>query len=120
MTLIEQGIARLLIKITEDSKQITYSNFHRSRNFANPEEKVQAETFLKLVIDYGYKPERIKMYEPVKMGSDTKAADIIVFNDDACEEPHILVECKKQDVTEQEFQQAIDQAYSYAYALPNA
>lgn len=119
MSLLQEGILKRLITISDDEKQITYKNYHRSRNFGYPEEKVQAETFLKLVINYGYKPERIKLYEPVKMGSDTKEADIIVYNDDACEEPHILVECKKQDVSEQEFQQAIEQAYSYAYALPN-
>lgn len=119
MSLLQEGILKQLIKISEDEKQIFYKNYYRSRNFSYPEEKVQAETFLKLIINYGYKPERIKLYEPVKMGSDTREADIIVYNDDACEEPHILVECKKQDVSEQEFQQAIEQAYSYAYALPN-
>lgn len=119
MSLLQQGILKKLITISDDEKQITYKIYHRARNFAYPEEKVQAETFLKLVLNYGYKPERIRLYEPVKMGSDTKEADIIVYNDDACVEPHILVECKKQDVSEQEFQQAIEQAYSYAYALPN-
>ena len=53
------------------------------------------------------------------MGVDTKEADIVVYNDDELQEPHILVECKKEDISEQEFNQAIEQAYSYAYALPN-
>lgn len=119
MSLLQEGILKQLIKISDDEKQISYKNYYRSRNFSYPEEKVQAETFLKLIINYGYKSERIKSYEPVKMSSDTREADIIVYNDDTCEEPHILVECKKQDVSEQEFQQPIEQAYSYAYALPN-
>ncbi len=119
MSLLQLGIDKGLITITDEGKSIKYSNYHRPRNFGNPEEKVQAETFLKLVLEYGYKPERIKPYESVKMGSETKEADLIVYNDDDCKEPHILVECKKQEVSEQEFQQAIEQAYSYAYALPN-
>ena len=119
MNLIEQGIFHNLITISEDEKQITYSNFHRPRNYGNPEEKVQAETFVKLVLQYGYSADRIKMYETVTMGSDKKEADIIVYNDDDCKQPHILVECKKDGVSEQEFLQAIEQAYSYAYALPN-
>lgn len=119
MSLLQEGIEKGLITITDEGKSIKYSNYHRPRNFGNPEEKVQAETFLKLVLKYGYKAERIKPYESVKMGSDTKEADLIVYNDDECKEPHILVECKKQEVSEQEFQQAIEQAYSYAYALPN-
>ncbi len=119
MNLIEQGIFHNLLTIGEDNKQITYCNFHRPRNYNNPEEKVQAETFVKLVLQYGYSSTKIKMYETVTMGSEKREADIIVYNDDNCIQPHILVECKKDTVSEQEFLQAIEQAYSYAYALPN-
>jgi type I restriction-modification system DNA methylase subunit len=50
------------------------------------------------------------------MGSETKEADIAVYSDDECEETYILVECKKEDITDQEFNKAVDQAYSYAVA----
>lgn len=118
-TIIEQGIKKELIRFSEDEKQITYVHQNKKRSYTNPEELVQAETFLKLVLNYGYKPERIQQFVSVKMGSDSREADIVVYNDDACTEPHILVECKKQEVSEQEFLQAIEQAYSYAYAMPN-
>ena len=62
--------------------------------------------------------ERIKQFVPVTMGSETKEADIVVFEDNMCLSPHILVECKRQEVSEAEYQQAIEQAYSYAFALP--
>lgn len=75
--------------------------------------------FLQLVIDYNYPERQIKQFEPVTMGSEVKEADIVVFEDEVCVKPLILVECKKQDVSEAEFQQAINQAYSYAFALPN-
>lgn len=117
--LIKDAIKRKLIKISEDEKQITYIHQNKTRNYQNPEEKVQCEAYCRLVLQYNYKPLRIRMYEPVKMGSETKEADIIVYNDDECLQPHILVECKREEVSEQEFQQAIEQAYSYAYALPN-
>jgi type I restriction enzyme M protein len=120
MSLINRGIRKKLIQISEDGKQITYLRQRkRPRTSTNPEEIVQVETYLKLIFDYNYKPERIKLYELVKMGSGSKEADIIVYNDDECTEPYIVVECKKQEVSEAEFQQAIEQAYSYAYALPN-
>lgn len=119
MSTIEKGILKKLILLSEDEKQITYIHQNKKRNFTNPEEKVQAETYLKLIFKYKYKPERIKLYEPVKMGSETKEADIVIYNDDDCEIPHILIECKRSEVSEPEFQQAIEQAYSYAYALPN-
>jgi len=117
--IIQEGIKRGLISISEDEKTIKYIHQNKSRNFANPEEKVQAEAFVLLVIQYNYKPERIKMFVPVKMGVETKEADIVVYNDDECTEPHILVECKKADISDLEFEQAIKQAYSYAYAMPN-
>lgn len=119
MSLLQEGIDRGLITISDDKRQIKYCNHSKPRLFTNPEEKFQAETFIKLVINYGYKAERIKQYLQVKMGSDSREADMIVYSDDECLQPHILVECKKQEVSEQEFLQAIEQAYSYAYALPN-
>ncbi|MGI4751270.1 MAG: restriction endonuclease subunit M [Janthinobacterium lividum] len=122
MTLIEEGIKRNLISVVEidnEIKQILYLNQNRKRNYINPEEKVQVDAYLTLVINYGYDPKRILQFVNVKMGSDSREADIIVYNDDACTQPHILVECKKQEVSEQEFLQAVEQAYSYAYALPN-
>ena len=117
--IIQEGIRKGLISISEDEKTITYIQQNKSRNFANPEEKVQAEAFILLVTQYNYKPKRIKMFVPVKMGVETKEADIVVYNDDECTEPHILVECKKADISDLEFEQAIKQAYSYAYAMPN-
>ena len=98
MNLIQEGIKRGLISISEDEKTIKYIHQNKSRNFINPEEKVQAEAFVLLVIQYNYKPERIKMFVPVKMGVETKEADIVVYNDDECTKPHILVECKKADI----------------------
>ncbi len=119
INLIEQGIKKGLIKFDEDRNFITYIHQNKKRNFTTSEEKVQANAFLTLILNYNYPVERIRSFVSVKMGSETKEADIIVYNDNACEQPHILVECKKQEVSEQEFLQAVEQAYSYAYALPN-
>ncbi|GJH40883.1 restriction endonuclease subunit M [Capnocytophaga sp. HP1101] len=119
MKIIQEGVKRGLISISEDEKTIKYIHQNKSRNFTNPEEKVQAEAFILLVTQYNYKPERIKMFVPVKMGVETKEADIVVYNDDECTEPHILVECKKPDITDPAFNEAVNQAYSYTYAMPN-
>ena len=116
MNLIELGIEKGIIKFDEDRNFITYIHQNKKRNYNNPEEKVQAETFLNLVLIYGYSEKRIKQFVPVQMGSETKEADIIVYNDDDCHSTHILVECKKEDLTDQQFNIAVDQAYSYAVA----
>ena len=116
MNLFETGIEQGLIKFDDDRNFITYIRQNKKRNYNNPEEKVQAETFLTLVLIYGYPEKRIKQFVSVQMGSETKEADLIVYNDDKHEETLILVECKKEDLTDQQFNIAVDQAYSYAVA----
>lgn len=115
---IKIGLERGLVSFNEDMSRITYLFQNKERNYNNPEEKVQAETFLRLIIDYNYPVVRIRQFVPVQMGQDVKEADIIVYEDDMCMSPHILVECKRQEVSEAEYQRAIEQAYSYAFALP--
>ena len=116
---IQLGIDKGLISFNEDKSRITYTYQKKERNYNNPEEKVQAETFLRLILDYNYPESRIRQFVPVTMGREIKEADIVVYADEMCMQPHILVECKRQDVSEAEYQQAIEQAYSYAFALPS-
>ncbi len=114
--IILNGQKSNLIKISEDLSTITYVNQNISRNYNNPEEKIQAETFCELILKYNYPVEQVKQYVKVTVGSDVKEADIIVYNDSECKKPYIIVECKKETITEQEFKQAVRQAYSYAFA----
>lgn len=116
---IQLGLDMGLISFNEDKSRITYMYQKKERNYNNPEEKVQAETFLRLILDYNYPESRIRQFVPVTMGREIKEADIVVYADEMCMRPHILVECKRQDVSEAEYQQAIEQAYSYAFALPS-
>ena len=116
MNLIETGIEKGLIKFDEDKNFITYIFQNKKRNYKNPEEKVQAETFLTLILIYGYSEKRIKQFVSVQMGVETKEADIIVYSDDKQEETHIVVECKKEDITDQQFNIAVNQAFGYAVA----
>ena len=117
--IIKKGIEEGLISFNDDKSRITYTHQNKERNYNNPEEKVQAEVFLRLVLDYNYPVSRIKQFVPVTMGREVKEADIVVYADEMCLSPHILVECKRQEVSEAEYQQAIEQAYSYAFALPS-
>ncbi len=114
--IILNGQKNNLIKISEDCSTITYVNQNISRNYNNPEEKIQAEAFCELVLKYNYPVEQVKQYVKVTVGSDVKEADIIVYNDKECKKPHIIVECKKAAISEQEFRQAVRQAYAYAFA----
>jgi len=113
MSLIDTGIEKGLIRFDEDKNFITYIHQNKKRSYNNPEEKVQVETFLTLVLNYGYPVNRIQQFVSVQMGSETKEADIIIYADDECEDTYILVECKKEEITDQQFKIAVDQAYIY-------
>lgn len=118
MSLLELGKEKGYITFDSDNKYITYvGQSTRARNYSNPEEKVQAEAYLKLILNYGYPKEHISLFQTVKMASSSKEADIVVYKDKEHMQPHIVVECKHKDVSNQEFNQAIEQAASYAYAL---
>jgi Type I restriction-modification system methyltransferase subunit len=114
---IQKGIEKGLISFNDDYSRITYKHVNKTCNYLDPEEQIEAESFLKLVLVYNYPVQRIKLFEKVTMGASKKEADIIIYEDDLCLNPSIIVECKKQEVSEAEFLQAIEQAASYAYAL---
>lgn len=107
------------ISISEKG-DITYIEYHckngAKRKLQNPEEFVQATAFLRLIIEYNYSPLNISVNESVQEGSSTKEADVIVYNDNN-KKILIVVECKKEDINERQFQIAVDQAYTYAHAL---
>jgi type I restriction enzyme M protein len=115
-SLISQGLKKSLIRFEDDEKYIVYTEQNKRRNYNNPEEKVQAQAYLSLILEYNYPAAHVRQFVPVQMGAETKEADIIVYADALRAQPHIVVECKKQEVSEQEFARAIDQAYSYAVA----
>ena len=114
---IKQGLNAKLISLSDDGSTITYIKQGKSRNFNNPEEKVQAEAFIRLVLEFGYPVENIKQFVSVTMGSEKKEADLIVYEDASHTKPAIIVEAKKQEVTQAEFDQAVNQCFSYANAL---
>ena len=78
MNLIDKGLKDRYITINKKNNQVSYLPQHKSRSLDNPEEKVQLATFLKLIYQYQYPPKQILVCEPVKMGSSTKEADIIL------------------------------------------
>jgi type I restriction enzyme M protein len=116
MDLISEGIKQKLIRFEDDNKYIVYIHEKKRRNYQNPEERIQAEAFLKLVLTYKYPVKHIRQYVRVQMGSTDKEADIIVYDDDEHKAPLIIGECKQAEISELEFVRASDQAVSYAVA----
>ncbi|GHT63613.1 hypothetical protein AGMMS50239_19880 [Bacteroidia bacterium] len=115
--LFRKGIAKKYIVVNDDYTTIHYNCKNKTkRRLQNPEEFVQATSFLKLIFDYDYLPQNISVNESLQVGAETKEADILVYNEKN-NKVLIVVECKEDGINERQFQVAVDQAYSYAHAL---
>lgn len=115
---INRGVEKGIITITSNESRITY-HCHRdySTSFKNPEEKVRASYFCELVLDYDYPTEKIDIEVSVPRRKSEDWADIVVYEDEECKEPYIVVECKKDGISDMEFKQAIEQAFGNANSL---
>ncbi len=116
-SLIKQGVEKGLISFNEDKTRITYKQQQKTYNYRDPEEQVRAEIYLQLILEYGYLTKRIQLEYIVPRRTPSDLADIVVFEDDLCKTPFIVVECKKQSVSEAEFIQAIEQGFGNANSL---
>lgn len=86
----------------------------RSYVWADPEEKVRAWFYARLVNELKYPAERIDLEVVVGRRSPVDFADIVVYRDDALTERFLVVECKAPN---ENFEQAISQAWGNANNL---
>ena len=99
----------------EGKQKIEYVTSERhTENYEDPEEKVRANFFAELIYKYEYPANRIKVEVVVPDRLPTDRADIVVFSDNECKRPYAIVECKKEGVTDAEFNQAIEQGVGNA------
>ncbi|MEO0894901.1 MAG: type I restriction enzyme HsdR N-terminal domain-containing protein [Bacteroidota bacterium] len=119
MSYIKRGKRDKHILINERRDEIIYLPQGKARKWSNPEEKVQAETYLKLIYDYGYPAEYLRVCQKIQIGSSKREGDVMVYRDEDAKDPYIVVECKKRKVSKSVFNMAIDQGFSYA-AVTNA
>ena len=117
LTSLQRAIKDGYINIIGDEgkRKIIYvaSNNH-TENYEDPEEMVRAEFYAELIYKYEYPVNRIRIEVTIPDRLPTDRADIVVFNDDECKRPYAVVECKKEGVTDAEFNQAIEQGIGNA------
>ncbi len=119
-TLLQKALQKGIISFDADQKNITYVFQNKKYRYTDPEEKVRAECFAKLVIEYGYLPQRMALEVVVPRRTPSDLADIVIFEDEDKKQPYIVVECKKEETTEPEFKQAIEQGFGNANSLKAA
>ena len=114
--LILNAIQRNLIEIHGD--RITY-NIHqkKSYNWSDPEEWVRARTIAFLVLEKAYTPRSIRTEVIVPRRTPEDLADIVVYTDERCQNPYLVVENKKENLSQRERNQAIEQLFGNANSL---
>lgn len=116
--IIQRGIEKGYIFLSVDRGKITYQGSRDyTTGFKNPEEKVRASYFAELVLDYNYPTKRIDFEVTIPRRTPEDRADIVVYEDDELKKPYLVVECKKDGITDAEFKQAIEQVFGNANSL---
>jgi len=104
--------------LTIDGDKITYHcNRDHKEDFSDPEEKVRACTYSWLIIERSYSPKRIKVEVTVPRRTPSDRADIIIYKEDACQNPYLVVENKAERCTTAEQRQAIEQGFGNANSI---
>lgn len=98
-----------------DGTQIKYS-FRRTKSYqiSDPEEKVRADAVAFLVLSKGYDSRKI---DTEVEGSHNDFADIVLYEDDRCTKPWLVVENKKEGATPAERAEGEAQTFANGIAL---
>jgi type I restriction enzyme M protein len=109
----ERALAEGLLRLDKSGRfeRIVYVTVNRGERWSDPEERVRASFYAELIYRYGYSPERIGVEITVPDRSPNDYADLVVFKDDARKAPYAVIECKREAISDAEFNQAVEQAW---------
>ncbi len=114
---LQIGQQKGYIQLLNDEKRIHYVVPNKNYRFTDPEEKVRAKFYVELIERYQYAPNRIDLEVTVPRRTPSDLADIVVFQDDDKKNPFIVIECKKDGISEAEFKQAVEQVFGNCNSL---
>jgi len=104
-----------------DKGKIKYTAVGKSYNFSDPEEKTRMMFYFDLIEKYKYPVDRIEFEVGVSDDEADKRidkyADIVVFTNDKQRKPYIVIECKKDEISDSEFEQAVKKVIANAWNL---
>lgn len=115
--ILQLGVTKGLIAFDADQKNITYKVQNKRLRFSDPEEKVRANAYLSLALEYGYAPEQIDIEVAIEHRIPNIYSDIVVYADKSLKKPLIVVECKREEASQGELDQAVEQAFGYANSM---
>lgn len=114
--IVKEAILQGIIAISEAT--ITYNlSKTKTYNWQDPEEWVRASTVAWLVVERAYNPRRMAVEVRVPRRTPSDLADIVVYHDDDCKQPYLVVENKAFGQAPAAQAQAIEQAFGNANSL---
>ncbi len=114
--LVANAIERGFMSV-QNGRVIYNLNHKKSYNWNDPEEQVRAHAIAFLILQKGYPANRMRTEVRVPRRTPNDFADILVYRDDACRLPYLVVECKSPDQSSQARAQAIEQLFGNANSL---
>ena len=114
--LIKDAVQRGFIAF-KGSKVTYHLNQKKTYNWNDPEEWVRAFIISFLVFKKGYPPSRMKTEVKVPRRTPNDWADVVVYSDDRCKSPYIVVECKSCGQIKKDKTQGIEQLFGNANSL---
>ena len=113
---LQEALARQFIDIS--GNRVTYHlKQRRQYQWSDPEEWVRARTLAYLVVNKGYPPTRMRTEVQVPRRTPSDWADIVVYEDDNCSKPYIVVENKSAGQNSAKRAQGIEQGFGNANSL---
>ncbi len=101
-----------------EKKKVTYQlNQKKVYSWTDPEEWVRCATICRLIIDKQYPANRIKVEVQVPRRTPSDLADIVLYRDDRCREPYLVIENKADGQSTSRRQQAIEQLFGNTNSL---
>lgn len=113
---VNEAVRRGVITIADN--RITYRlNQQRSYDWTDPEEWVRAHTIAWLIISQDYPTNRIRTEVTVPRRTPNDFADIVVYSDDQCRSPYLVIENKAAGQSNTQRNQGIEQLFGNANSL---
>ncbi|MDX1807896.1 MAG: N-6 DNA methylase [Sulfurospirillaceae bacterium] len=113
---IIKAISRGIVEIKGD--RVTYHiRQKKSYTWSDPEEWVRAFCISFLVLEKGYPTNRIKTEVKVPRRTPSDLADIVIYQDDACKSPYLVIECKAAGQSDADRTQGIEQLFGNSNSL---
>jgi type I restriction enzyme M protein len=101
------------------TQRIHYLAASHSERWCDTEEKIRAELWAELIYKYGYRPERMRLGVKVSGATPNDLANIVIYpdKDDELKSPWFVFECKRADLTDAEFAQAVEHTCGHRASL---